>query len=222
LEGSVTEISIHAQTGDLEIWVYKATRSNSYYLGDYVRQLLTYAALYEERTGKAPTRCVLFFINEPRTRKQLLAIPVDAAMIKNAVNWIVARAKLLRDTVLLSKRILPLSRAADLCSAAKLLARGQRMNYGNNVPPAAYVSTATSTGHIWDRRITQTSDWTTCKRTDVGEWRPLAISAPTGYLSSACNCHPSTREFADFLSPRRDDRWLASSAFAAIIPEHPC
>jgi hypothetical protein len=100
LSGTVSSAPTTANSGDLEIWDYKATRSDSQYLNDYVRQLLTYAALYEERTGKVPVRCVLFFVNESKPDKQLLAVPVDEKIVKNAVDWTIGQVRLLRDTVL--------------------------------------------------------------------------------------------------------------------------
>ena len=100
LVGDVVVKPVQASVGDLEIWDYKATRSNTHYLGDYVRQLLTYAALYEERTGKVPVRCVLFFVNEKRYEKHLLAVPIDATIVQHAVQWTIEQARLLRNTVL--------------------------------------------------------------------------------------------------------------------------
>jgi len=50
---------------------------------NYVRQLLTYAALYRDRTGALPIRCVLFFINEPpRQDRRLLAIDVTPPIVE--------------------------------------------------------------------------------------------------------------------------------------------
>lgn len=100
LSGAVSGAPTMAKSGDLEIWDYKATRSDSQYLDDYVRQLLTYAALYQERTGKVPVRCVLFFVNESRPDKQLLAVPTDEKIVANAVEWTIGQVRLLRETVL--------------------------------------------------------------------------------------------------------------------------
>jgi hypothetical protein len=99
LQGKVVKQTIGAKPGELEIWDYKGTRFNSPYVGDYVRQLLTYAALYEERSGKIPTRCVLFFVNEPKPAQQLLAVPVDAGIMKKAEDWTIAQVRQLRATV---------------------------------------------------------------------------------------------------------------------------
>src|SRR6202042_2026935 len=78
LEGHLEERFLAAAPGDVEIWDYKATRARSPFCNDYVRQLLTYAALYRDRTGELPARCVLFFINEPPDRgRRLLAVDVS-------------------------------------------------------------------------------------------------------------------------------------------------
>lgn len=100
LEGETTKVPITAAVGDLEIWDYKATKSNSPFVPDYVRQLLTYAALYKERTLRVPARCVLFFINETTAQKRLLAISVDQPLVEHAVDWTIQQVKLLRKTTL--------------------------------------------------------------------------------------------------------------------------
>lgn len=87
LTGRPTQGQTSAAVGDVEIWDYKATRAKSTYAQDYVRQLLTYAALYRDRTGDLPVRCVLFYANEPRTADRLLAIPVDHAIVDAALAW---------------------------------------------------------------------------------------------------------------------------------------
>jgi len=104
LQGVVTNAAVTARSGDLEIWDYKGTRSNSPYITDYVRQLLTYAALYQERSGKTPVRCVLFFVNEPKPDQQLLVIPVDVAAIKKAEEWTIDQVQELRRTVVKFQR----------------------------------------------------------------------------------------------------------------------
>ena len=104
LQGEVVNAALTAKTGDLEIWDYKGTRSNSPYIGDYVRQLLTYSALYQERSGKTPVRCVLFFVNEPKHDRQLLAIPVDPSVIKKAEDWTTDQVRQLRGTVVKFQR----------------------------------------------------------------------------------------------------------------------
>jgi hypothetical protein len=100
LQGRAVATPIAASIGDLEIWDYKATKSNSPFLSDYVRQLLTYAALFRERTSELPKRCVLFFINEQEPGKKLLAITFDADIINDAVLWTMDQVRLLRKTML--------------------------------------------------------------------------------------------------------------------------
>src|SRR5262249_55391145 len=56
LDGEVVPGTLPAQPNDLEIWDYKGTRAKTIYKPDYVRQLLTYATLYRERTGVLPAR----------------------------------------------------------------------------------------------------------------------------------------------------------------------
>lgn len=105
LTGCVEEKALEATPGDEEIWDFKATRSSTNYLDDYVRQVATYAALYRERTDKLPKRCVLFFVNEPRDAEKLLAIPINDALVDNAVKWTVEQVENLRKTTIdFSKR----------------------------------------------------------------------------------------------------------------------
>jgi hypothetical protein len=99
LVGEVVKADLPAKKNDLEIWDYKGTRRDSDYLTDYVLQLLTYANLYQERTGRRPERCVLFFINDPKRDEQLLAIPLDDKLLEAALDWTVARVKELQATV---------------------------------------------------------------------------------------------------------------------------
>jgi hypothetical protein len=69
------------------------------FVEDYVRQLLTYAALYRDRTGALPVRCVLFFINEPPRRdRRLLAIEVTGPIVDAALAWTYEQVRLLRTT----------------------------------------------------------------------------------------------------------------------------
>lgn len=100
LKGKATNTTTSASTGDVEIWDYKGTRSTTPFTSDYVRQLLTYAALYQERTADLPRRCVLFFVNEPSRNEQLLAIPVDGKIVSQALDWTISQVKLLRKTTL--------------------------------------------------------------------------------------------------------------------------
>jgi hypothetical protein len=99
LVGEPAKADLLAKKNDLEIWDYKGTRGDSEYLNDYVLQLLTYANLYEERTGRRPKRCVLFFVNEPTREEQLLAIPLDDTLLDAALAWTVARVKELQQTI---------------------------------------------------------------------------------------------------------------------------
>jgi PD-(D/E)XK nuclease superfamily len=99
LAGEATVAQEVAKQGDLEIWDYKGVRSTTGYLEDYVRQVVTYAALLEDRIG-LPKRCVLFFVNEPDPEKRLLAIPISRAVIRGAVDWTLEQVQDLRQTVL--------------------------------------------------------------------------------------------------------------------------
>jgi hypothetical protein len=99
LTGKPKETTEVAQAGDVEIWDYKGTRSSTGYLEDYVRQVLTYAGLLEDRIG-LPKRCVLFFVNEPDARKRLLAVPINRAVVDGAVAWTLEQVQDLRRTVL--------------------------------------------------------------------------------------------------------------------------
>ena len=98
LRGHPVATALQASTGEIEVWDYKATRSATIYANDYVRQVLTYAALYRERTGLLPRRCVLFFINEPNPGERLLAIDVSEAIILAALAWTEQQAKALHGT----------------------------------------------------------------------------------------------------------------------------
>lgn len=98
LEGKVKKREVAAKPGDEEIWDFKATKARSDFRQDYVRQVATYAALYRERTGKLPVRCVLFFVNERKEEERLLVIPVDEELVDNAVKWTVGQVEDLRKT----------------------------------------------------------------------------------------------------------------------------
>lgn len=99
VEGRVTQREDRAQAGDLEIWDYKGTQASTEYLDDYVRQVVTYAALLEDRVG-LPARCVLFFVNETDRDRRLLSIPVTRAVIDGSVRWTEEQVRELRQTVL--------------------------------------------------------------------------------------------------------------------------
>jgi len=100
LDGKVVSVKHSAAVNDLEIWDYKGSRATTPYKPDYVRQLLTYAALYSERTRELPKRCVLFFINEAQREEQLLAIPLTKPVVDRAFKWTMEQVKYLRTTVL--------------------------------------------------------------------------------------------------------------------------
>ncbi len=100
LTGAVVEGELAASPNDREIWDYKATRAATPYTTDYVRQLLTYAALYRDRTGYLVERCVLFFINEPKKELRLISIPIDNTIVGRAVEWTLEQVKALRETAL--------------------------------------------------------------------------------------------------------------------------
>jgi hypothetical protein len=99
LSGRVTAKQVLAKENDLEIWDYKGSRADTEYLGDYARQLLTYANLYRERTGKRPERCVLFFVNEPSEGRKLLAIPLTDELLDAALEWTVRQVQEIQKTI---------------------------------------------------------------------------------------------------------------------------
>ena len=100
LEGKVLSSVVKANVNDLEIWDYKGTRANTAYTTDYVRQLLTYAALYRERTGTLPRRCVLFFINEHTKSERLLAVPITGEIVARSLEWTIEQVRELRKTTI--------------------------------------------------------------------------------------------------------------------------
>jgi len=87
-----------AAAGDREIWDIKGSRIETPYLIDYVRQVITYAALFRERTGTLPSRCVLFFVNEKRDEDALLSIPLDDALVDSGLRWTVEQVADLQRT----------------------------------------------------------------------------------------------------------------------------
>jgi hypothetical protein len=60
--------------------------------------VITYAALYRERTDRLPERCVLFFVNERKEENKLLAIPIDDQLVDRGVEWTVDQVGELRRT----------------------------------------------------------------------------------------------------------------------------
>jgi DNA helicase II / ATP-dependent DNA helicase PcrA len=99
LEGQAESGDDEAAAGDREIWDIKGSRIKTPYLIDYVRQVISYAALFRERTGALPRRCVLFFVNEARDEDALLSIPVDDEVVDNGLRWTVAQVADLQRTL---------------------------------------------------------------------------------------------------------------------------
>ena len=82
--------NVKTSAGDVEIWDYKASQPNTPYIGDYVRQLLTYAAIYHQHTGSLPKRCVLAFLRQPKKATladHLVAIPINQSLVDAALKW---------------------------------------------------------------------------------------------------------------------------------------
>jgi PD-(D/E)XK nuclease superfamily len=104
LRGEVTQAQDRAQIGDREIWDYKGTRlRHNTARDDYVRQVVTYAALLQDRM-ELPRRCVLFFTNEEAPARRLLAIPIDQEVVNASIGWTLAQVRELRQTVLQVQR----------------------------------------------------------------------------------------------------------------------
>ncbi len=99
LEGAPAAMRDLATRGDREIWDIKGSRVKSEYLADYVRQVVTYAGLYRERTGELPARCVLFFVNEKKDEKALLSVPIDAAVVDSGLRWTIEQVADLQRTL---------------------------------------------------------------------------------------------------------------------------
>lgn len=100
LKGKPSRVGVAAKTGDIEIWDYKGTKANTKYIADYVRQLLTYAALYRDKAQELPKRCVLFFVNETAPEERLLAIEVNDKIVESALQWTIEQVKQMRSTTL--------------------------------------------------------------------------------------------------------------------------
>ena len=98
LHGNV-DVLAHSSTGnsgEVEIWDYKGSRRPS--MGDpeyqrYVFQLQVYADLYRRKTGTAPTKAILYFLNElapdpaPQSRpiNALLEVDLDPSAVQQAL-----------------------------------------------------------------------------------------------------------------------------------------
>lgn len=98
LSGHAESASELSREGDEEIWDYKGSRAGSDYTDDYVRQLLTYAALYRDRVGHLPDRCMLYFVNEPDEARRLLLVEVDDDIVQAALEWTHEQVRRLRST----------------------------------------------------------------------------------------------------------------------------
>ena len=83
-------------SGQIEIWDYKGSTRPS--MGDpayqrYVFQLQVYADLYQRKTGQAPTKAILYFLNElapdPAPQKRpvnaLLEVDLDPSAVQQAL-----------------------------------------------------------------------------------------------------------------------------------------
>ncbi|UYV13485.1 MAG: PD-(D/E)XK nuclease family protein [Phycisphaera sp.] len=139
--GHAEERTVRAAPGDLEVWDYKGSRAASQYSEAFVLQLLTYAGLYAERAGTLPKRCVIFFVNEPKPSRQLLAIEITEALVRRAHDWTLAQARAVRSTMLAfeadpqsleggdaRKQSLPLAKRVDKELAKQCLGCGQRFD----------------------------------------------------------------------------------------------
>ena len=92
LIGECAPKEVKSKPGDIEIWDYKASKPNTRYIHDYVRQLLTYAALYHHNNPEQalPARCVLAFLRRPRKgtlQDHLIAIPITKKLLDHAEQW---------------------------------------------------------------------------------------------------------------------------------------
>jgi hypothetical protein len=88
--GTLKAGTVATKVDDVEIWDYKASKPDTPYIGDYVRQLLTYAAIYHQHTGKLPKRCVLAFLRQPKKgtlADHLVAIEITQPLVDAALNW---------------------------------------------------------------------------------------------------------------------------------------
>ena len=83
-------------TGGVEIWDYKGSKRpipNAPEFQNYLFQMQVYADLYRQKTGVAPTKAVLYFLNElapgtePKVRpvNALLEVNLDPAEVQRAL-----------------------------------------------------------------------------------------------------------------------------------------
>jgi hypothetical protein len=142
LIGEISDVPDQAAVGDTEIWDYKGTKlRHNRSRDDYVRQVVTYAGLLQDRIG-LPRRCVLFFTNEePASGRRLLSIPIDQEVIDASVAWTLEQVRELRTTVLqiqrnplsieggdLTKQHLPMDQRIDQELRGQCTACGQRFD----------------------------------------------------------------------------------------------
>lgn len=98
LHGNVDVLALSdtPQVGEVEIWDYKGAKRPSMGSPEYQRyvfQLQVYADLYRRKTGKTPTKAVLYFLNElapdptPQTRpiNALLEVDLKASAVQEAL-----------------------------------------------------------------------------------------------------------------------------------------
>lgn len=97
--GALDKRRSQGETGDVEIWDYKASRASTPHLADYARQVLTYAALYRDSAGVLPARCVIFFLNERNRAEQLVSVEVSEDAVTAALRWTEEQVARLRATM---------------------------------------------------------------------------------------------------------------------------
>lgn len=149
LHGNVDVLAeVDGQSGEVEIWDYKGAYRPSQ--GDpayqqYVFQMQVYAELYRRRTGKAPQRGVLYFLNElggkvpPRTRpiNAILEVSLDPAIVQTAMsafNTTVDAIENCRNTNCWpNPSVAPSEETCDACDLRWNCRAAQ--NFGRNYPP---------------------------------------------------------------------------------------
>lgn len=104
LTGVVTNTTVQSHPGDIEIWDYKASQPTTPYIHDYVRQLLTYAALYHRNNPEEelPARCVLAFLRRPKKgslQDHLIAVPVTKDLLDHAEDWTMGQIMGIGDSI---------------------------------------------------------------------------------------------------------------------------
>lgn len=97
LHGNVDVLVAGAAGGAVEIWDYKGAYRPSLNDPDYQRyvfQMQVYADLYRQKTGQAPTKAILYFLNElsggvaPNARpvNALLEVNLDSVAVQQALH----------------------------------------------------------------------------------------------------------------------------------------